>query len=93
MNRRQRIRLVVAIAVGLISLFMAFIGGPLIASTFWPPDFMDLESWNAIQRVAEITNVASRYFLVVTGICCVYVFVALAVTFIGPPEKPKDQTP
>ena len=100
MKRSLRIRLVVAGGVGLFSLFVAFIGAPLVSVIFWPsPDFFGddgsgiMESMSSAQQLAKTTSFVSFGSLAVAGICFAYVLVVLAGSFIGPSQEQRDRAP
>lgn len=96
MNRSQRVRLVVAVGVGLFALFVAFIGAPLVAALLlrFPGAADDsagfLEVMSSSQRIANAAGLVSLASLVFAGLCLLYVLVLLAGWFIGPREESRD---
>ena len=98
MTRSQRIRLVVAIAIAILSLFVALVGDPLITASLrrtyeFGDSAQDLAgALSSAMRAAEVGRKISLGAFTVAGICCVYVFVALAAWFIGPRERRSDDT-
>lgn len=90
MDRKKRIRFVVVAAIGLLALFVAFIGAPFVAVVLWPePDASDdvvavMDSFNEAARTAQVANTISLVSLLVAGVCMIYLLVSLAAWFIGP---------
>ena len=92
MDRSKRIRVVAVSVVGLVALFVAFIGAPLTAALLWPaPDtFNDAEAFTGSilqsAQTARVANTVSMVALVVADLCILYVLIVLAGWFIGPKE-------
>lgn len=99
MSRSQRIRFVVATAVGLAAVFVAFVGAPVATMFLWDvPNLSEgdaakveaIETWTSISQVVHYVAMGS---LVVAGISFVYIFVALSSWFIGQePTVGNEQT-
>lgn len=95
MTRTKRKYTVAVATTGFVSLFMAWIGIPLLGVLFWPP----LNSTGDMQevmiqsfRVAEIVSVASIFCLLLAAGCFVYVFAVLAIMFIGLADKAERES-
>ena len=99
MDRKKRIRFVVVATVGLVNLFVAFIGAPLIAVMLWPThaefsadsDSM-MRSFSEAHRIANIANTISLVCLLAAGACFVYLLAGLATWFIGNPNAADSDT-
>ncbi len=100
MDRQKRIRVVIVAAIGLLSLFVAFVGAPLIVVALWPtPDLsgdvgdVDAAFADSFTQAAQTANAAgtvSLVSLVIAGGCFGYLLVVLAGWFIGPRERNPD---
>ena len=101
MERRTRIRLVVAIAVCAASLFIGLVLAPLVVgsmaqesvSGFAQAD-SPVEMGQAMQAMAkygEISQVVSAVFLTIATLSFLYAAVLIAIWFIGPKE-PEDRS-
>jgi hypothetical protein len=93
MDRQKRIRVVIVAAIGLLSLFVACIGAPLVAVALWPaPNMLGdadafRDSFAQAAQTAKAANTVSLVSLLIAGGCVVYLLVALAGWFIGPPDR------
>jgi len=96
MDRPRRIRIVTGIGIGLLSLFVAYFGAPLVAMLFWPtPNVsgdMDsmMQSFSQASQTAAITNRVSLCALLFAGLCFTYVLIDTAIWFVGPTESDAD---
>jgi len=92
MDRSKRIRVVAVAGVGILALFVAFIGAPLVAALLWPtPDLSNdveafTESFAQAAETARVANTVSMVALAVAGLCILYLLVVLAGWFIGPKD-------
>jgi len=97
MDRKKRIQVVVVAAIGLVALFVARIGAPLVAILVWPSPNLSgdteaiMESFSHAARTAQIVNTISIASLGLAGVCMIYLLVMLAAWFIGPPESETNQ--
>ena len=93
MDRPRRIRIVTGIGIGLLSLFVAYFGAPLVAMLIWPPPNLSgdmdsmAQSFSQASQIAAITNRISFCALLLAGACFTYVLIDTAIWFVGPPES------
>ncbi len=98
MDRLRRIRIVTGIGIGLLSLFVAFFGAPLVAMLFWPtPTAVDdadsmLQSFSQASQTAVISNSISFYAMLFAGLCFTYVLIETAIWFVGRSEPDTESS-
>ncbi len=92
LDRPRRIRIVAGIGVGLVALFVACLGAPMVAMLSWPsPDVSGdpnsmIQSFSQASQAAAMMNRVSFDALLFAGLCLVFVLTDIAIWFVGPSE-------
>jgi hypothetical protein len=90
MDRPRRVRFVIALTIGLVSLAACALNGPLIAAftmrTVEQP-FVLAQDINAMERTWRVSVIVSGITFVIAVVCFGYCFILWAVSFIGPREE------
>ena len=97
MSRKQRIHLVVALSVGLLSMLFGLVVWPLLTALMWPMDWgANGENFNEVMatsfRLARISSVVSIYCLIVTCPSFLYAFFVWAAWFVGRGDSDRDRS-